>query len=340
MRAVADRIAGPRQAPRDTTQAMKLAALFVGLVMVTGCEKASDKPSGALAGDESTLLQYLPAGSIALFGGNYVKFQNYLANSPLQTLIDKLDTRSPGLSEWMKCWADELPNLTMMGSVRMQRGKVEMRYVMKGIDLAALERCSGKAKFPTAMDADKKYMSYEMTTTGPTLKGGYLVVADGTIYTRQTMAVGAPTVTPVSRADLEGDLASLDGKTAAMDAQLVAAMSDLDRSTAMWFVGSGANTPIADKVGLVKGTFDLANGIAVDVRAEMKDSALADKVETGAAEAKTKASALGGVAENVIQSVKVDRKGDWLRFRVSIDNAKLAALIEQVSPLLGMLGAR
>jgi hypothetical protein len=142
------------------------------------------------------------------------------------------------------------------------------------------------------------------------------------------------------RADLEADVANLGGKTAVMDKQLVAAMADLDRSTAMWFVGSGANTPIADKVGLVKGTFDLASGIAVDVRAEMKDSALADKVEKGVAEGKKKSSAIGGAAQDVIESVKVDRKGDWLRFTVSIDNAKLTALIEQVTPMLGMLGGR
>jgi hypothetical protein len=151
---------------------------------------------------------------------------------------------------------------------------------------------------------------------------------------------GVPTVAPVVRAELEADLASLDGKTAAMDKQLVAAMADLDRSTAMWFVGSGANTPIGDKLGLVKGTFDLANGIAVDVRVEMKDSALADKVETGVAEAKKKSSAIGGAAKDVIESVKVDRKGDWLRFTLAIDNPKLTAVIEQVTPMLGMLGGR
>lgn len=330
------------RAARATTAAMKLAALFVGLVMVTGCEKAGDgKASGALRGDETALLQYLPAGSIALFGGNYVKFQNYLASSPLQKVFDKMSTTSPGLAEWMKCWADELPNLTMIGSVRMQLGTVEMRYVMKGIDLAALEKCSAKAKFPTAMDADKKYMSYEMTTAAQTMKGGYLLVADGTIYTRQTMGLGAaPTVAPTVRADLEGDLAALDGKTAALDTQLVAAMSDLDRSTSMWFVGSGANTPIADKVGLVKGTFDIANGVSIDVRVEMKDSALADKVDKGVADAKQKSGAIGGAAKDVIEAVKVDRKGDWIRFQLSIDNPKLAALIEQITPMLGALGGR
>ncbi|MEO7092161.1 MAG: hypothetical protein ABI175_02845, partial [Polyangiales bacterium] len=314
----------------------------VGLVLVAGCEKSGgDKPSGALAGDETALLQYMPAGSVALFGGNYIKFQNYLANSPLQKLVEKMNTQSPGLSEWMKCWSEELPNLTMMGSLQLKSATAEIRYLMKGIDLAVVERCSTKAKFPTTMEADKKYMSYEMAVNGQTLKGGYLVVADGTLYTRMTMGLGGvPQVASVGRADLDSDLASLDGKTAAMDTQLVAAMADIDRSTAMWFVGSGANTPIADKVGLVKGTFDLANGIALDVRAEMKDSALADKVERGVEEAKKKAGAFGGAAADVIESIKVSRKADWLRFQLSIDNPKLTALIEQITPMLGMLGGR
>lgn len=321
---------------------MKLGALLVGLVLVAGCEKAADKPAGAAAGDETALLSYLPAGSVALFGGNYVKFQNYLASSPLQKVFDKMNTQSPGLSAWMKCWSDEMPRLVMVGSLRLTGGQIEMRYVMKGIDLPALERCSAKAKFPTAMDADQKYMSYEMVSVGQTVKGGYLVVADGTVYTRQQMmAVGSkPTVTPATRADLEADLAGLAGKTAVQDKQLVAAMEDLDRTTAMWFVGSGANTPLSDKVGLVKGTFDIANGIAIDVRAEVKDVALADQAEQGIASAKQRSSALGEPMKTVIEGVKLERKGPWLRVTLAIDNPTLTALIDQVAPMLGMIGAR
>ncbi len=319
---------------------MKLATLAVGLVLISACEKASEKaPSGAPGADETALLQYLPAGSVALFGGNYMKFQNYLANSPLQKLFQKLDTKSPGMSDWMKCWSEEMPQLVMVGSVRLAGRQVEMRYVMKGIDLAALERCSSKAKFPTVKDPDGKYLGYEMTTMGQTMKGGYLVVADGTVYTRQLMAVGGtPAVTPVTRSDLEGDLKSLDGKTAAMDTQLVAAMGDLDRKSAMWFVGSGASTPVADKIGLVKGTFDIANGIGIDVRVEMKDAALADRVEQGVSEAKQRSSSIGGAAQGVVEAIKLDRKGTWLRFTLAIDNQQLTALIDQISPMLGVLG--
>ena len=321
---------------------MKLAALFVGLVMVAGCEKASEnKPSGAVVADETAMLQYLPAGSSALFGGNYMQMRSYLANSPINKLFDKVNAQSPGFSEWMKCWSEELPKLAMIGSVRMNLGKLEMRYVMKGVDIDALERCSAKAKFPTVKSDDKKYLSYEMTTMGQTLKGGYLVVGDNIIYSRQTMALGGvPSVAPVAREDLASDLQSLGGKTAAMDTQLVQAMADLDRTSAMWFVGSGANTPIADKVGLVKGTFDIKDGLAIDVRVEMKDSALADKVEQGVAEAKKRSDSIGGAAKDVIEAVKVDRKGDWIRVQLSIDNAKLAALIDQVTPMMGMFGAR
>lgn len=317
---------------------MKLAALLVGLVLVGGCEKA-EKSSGPLAGDEAALLQYLPAGSTALFGGNYAKFQTYLATSPLQKLMEKMSSISPGMSEWMKCWAEEMPKLSMVGSLRLEMPAAQVHYVMKGIDLAALERCSMQAKFPSQMDADKKYLSYEMTTMGQTLKGGYLVVADGTIYTRQTMTVGGatPTVAPVTRADLEGDLAKLGGKTAAMDTLLVAAMADVDRSAPMWFVASGANTPVSDKVGLVKGSFDLANGVSVDLRAEMKDSALADKIEQGVAQAKQNTSAMGP-AKALVEAMQLSRKGDWLRFTLSIDRETLSALIDQVLPMMGALG--
>ncbi len=321
---------------------MKLAVLCVGLVVAVGCEKSpGDKASGALGADETALLQYLPAGSVALFGGNYIKFQNYIANSPLQKLVEKMNTAAPGMAEWMKCWSDELPQLTMMGSLHLRGRQLEMRYVMKGIELAALERCSTKAKFPTAMDPDKKYMGYEMTTLGQTLKGGYLVAADGVVYTRQLMALGAaPTVAPIVRADLEGDLKSLDGKTAAMDTQLVAAMADLDRSKAMWFAASGANTPLGDKVGLVKGSFDIANGIGIDVRAELKDTALADQIEQGIGRAKKESGSIGGAAKTIIEGIQLDRKGAWIRVTLSIDNPTLTALVEQITPMLGMMGAR
>ena len=338
MRALADRIARHREAARATTPTMKLAALLVGLVLVTGCEKSGSdaKASGALSGDESSLLEHLPKGSVALFGGNYMKFQHYLASSPLAKAMELMEKSMPGMSDWLNCWVEEIPNVQMMGSVRIQAPTVMMQFAMKGLEVSTLQKCTKKASFASTLDPDGKYLSFEMPSINGPVKGGYLVLADGTIYTRQSMTMrGKPLAVTVTRAELEADIAALTAGTAQSDTLLVDSMAKVDRSKAMWFVGSGANTPISDKLGLVRGTIDIAGGLTFDLTAEVKDHAIADKIEKTVGDAKEQADRLGGSIGEMIKAMKLTRTNDTLRFLLSINDKQLSEVVKQIGPLMG-----
>lgn len=321
---------------------MKLTAALVGLLLVAACEKSGPgemKASGALSSKESALLAYLPAGSTALFGGNYMKFQNFLQNSPLANVMATLDKTSPGINEWMKCWI-ELPNIQMLGSVQIETGAATMRFVMTGVGFDALAACSQRAKFTSAIDPDKQYMGFQMPSAAGEIKTGYLLLPGGAIYSRQSIPLRQPMVpAPVAREDLEADQKALASGTAEKDTALVTAMAKVDRSKAMWFVGSGAGTPISDKLGLVFGTFDIANGLAIDVSAELRQPALADKIEEGVGEAKKQVDKIGGAAGEVVKSLQVSRKGDTLRFALAISNDQLTAVMAQLAPMMGAMGA-
>ncbi|CAN5730614.1 hypothetical protein BH11MYX3_BH11MYX3_37730 [soil metagenome] len=322
---------------------MKLSALVVGLLLVSSCEKsgpAEMNESGAPSKDESALLQYLPPGSTALFGGNYMKFQNFLQNSPLAKVMASLDKSSPGINEWMKCWID-FSDIKMLGSVAIKTGAAEMRFAMTGVTFAQLETCAKRASFTSVIDPDNKYMGFEMPTAAGTMKTGYLLLPSGAIYTRQAIPLKQPMVpAPVVRADLEADMAALASGTAEKDTALIAAMKKVDRKKAMWFVGSGAGTPVSDKLGLVSGTFDLATGLAMDVSAELKQSALADKIEQGVAEAKKQVDKIGGATGEVVKALQVSRKGDTIRMVLSISNDQLTAMMAQLGPMMGGMGGR
>src|SRR5688572_15342313 len=119
---------------------------LVALVLAVGCEKSgpATKGSGAVAASESELLSSLPAGNTLLFGGNYMMFQKYIETSPIGSMMAMVDKSAPGILEWTNCWAD-LPNITMMGAVKVAGSEVVMRFAMKGVDLPALEKCAQKA---------------------------------------------------------------------------------------------------------------------------------------------------------------------------------------------------
>src|SRR3954464_14035086 len=117
---------------------MKLAAMAIGLVVLASCEKASTtegKASGALTPAELELIHQLPSSSAVLLGGNFIKFQHYMQRPPFSTLTAGLDSQAPGLSEWLGCYS-ELPAHMMLSGVGLAGGQLEMRYLIKGVELA------------------------------------------------------------------------------------------------------------------------------------------------------------------------------------------------------------
>ena len=333
MRALADGHAGDRA--RATTEVMRPSSLIVALLLVSSCGKSATvvdgTGSGALTGDEKELLHYLPAGASALFGGNFIKFQNYLQTSPFAKLLSSLDKSTPGIDAWATCWAT-LPNNTLVGAVMVKAAGAELRFVMKGIDFAQLQACATKASFPFILDPDGKYLGLDMWSSAGPVKGGYLKLPNGALYSRQSLPfVGGQLPPAVERAGLEADIAALSSGTLENDTTLLAEATKVDHGKAIWFVGSGAGTPLAGKVGTFGGTLEISKGLAFDVHVELTDKALADKVGSTILDAKDSGDQLGGAIGDVVKRLQFSRTGDTLRLSVAMTELELAAIVEQIA---------
>jgi hypothetical protein len=244
-----------------------------------------------------------------------------------------MEKYGPGMTEWMKCFTD-LKNLQLAGSGELKGKGIELRMVFTGAKLDDIKRCADKAGYKATPDADGKFLAIDLPAPAGTQ--GYLVLPGGALYTRQSMIISAvPTVTPASRAELEADIASVGKANATDDKALQALVAKVDRSKTVWFVGTGANTPIADKLGEVYGSFDIASGLAADVTIQLKDSELLTKLEDGVKEMKKMSDQLPGDFKDVVEGLKFTRDGDHARFAIKISETQLAGIIKQA----GMFGA-
>lgn len=315
--------------------------LCAGAFALGACEKdsgLSSKTSGSIRPGESTLLQHLPSGNVGLFGGNYLRIQDFFQNSAFSKFMGNLDQVSPGLKEWTTCFVETgSRKLEMLGALSYADDGVTMRYVMKGFGVDDVRACAKKAGFPVDVDADGKFVSIGMATAMGPVRTGYLVLHDGSLLTRSSMPI-PPTgmiATQTSRADLEADVAAAAKGTAADDTSLVAEMARIDRDRAVWFVADASNTPIGDKLGQMRGWIDINKGLAFDVSFQLKDSAMAEEVARGIPEMKKQADILGKEVGDVIRGIKFERKGDRLRFALKVSEQQLERLMEQLAPFMG-----
>ena len=93
------------------------------------------RDEGPLSRDEVAMLAHLPAGNVALFGGNYLRFQKYMSDSPLSRLVGSLPSAGPGMTAWLNCFIDA-KGVHMLGTVKVDAGHVDMRMVMTGMELS------------------------------------------------------------------------------------------------------------------------------------------------------------------------------------------------------------
>jgi hypothetical protein len=315
--------------------------LCAGVLALAGCEKdsgLSSKTSGSIKANERSLLQHLPGGNVGLFGGNYLRIQDWLQNSAFAKFMGDLESVQPGLKEWTNCFVTTgSRSLVMLGAVAYEGDTLTMRYVMKGFGVDDVKACAQKAGYPVEVDADGKYVSIGMATAMGPMRTGYLVLDDGALMTRTAMAMppSAMVPTPTTRADLEADQALRSKGTAADDASLVAELARIDRDRAVWFVADASDTPIGDKLGSLRGWIDIGGGIAMDVSFQLKDAAMADEISRGIPEMKKQAGILGKDVADVIKSIQFEQKGDRLRFAVKISEAQLERMMEQMAPFMG-----
>src|SRR5438105_829479 len=108
-----------------TSRALVLASVLA----IAGCEKGTSG-SGALAADDAALLKDLPAGNVALVGGNYMKLQNFMQSS-LGKMVRDVGSKvsgNEGMAKWMDCFA-KFPKLRLVGGLAVRPKGFEMRMV-------------------------------------------------------------------------------------------------------------------------------------------------------------------------------------------------------------------
>lgn len=312
--------------------------LCCALASATACEKADEpKGSGALAAADLELFESLPGSSNVLFGGNYMKLQDFMASSALGKFAERSTSQlGPGMKEWMSCFLD-LKNVKVAGAVSAANKGAELRMVFSGATVKDLEACAKKASFATAVAPDGKFIAISIPSPAGPQDAGYLTLANGAIYTRQAFALlgsSSPSVTQSTRAELEADIAAIK-ESAADNKKLQGILAKVDRTKTLWFAGSGEGTPIADKVGELYGSIEIAPGVAVDVSAQLKDESMAKELESGIADAKQSAGKMPAEMRSLIEGIKFKRDGGRIRFAVKVTDAQLETILKQAGPMMG-----
>jgi hypothetical protein len=309
---------------------------LVALLLAAGCEKSGPKASGEASAEELAALAAMPRNADFAFGGNFLRLQKYLAQTPLGKVMNTLEAAAPGMKRWTDCLGDN-KDLVMVGTVEAATS-VELRFVMTHITIDDLEKCAKAAEFTATVDPDRKYIAIQVSGDLGT-KLGYLVIPNG-IYGKQTLKVGMAKAeaVPLDRARFEADLAAAKQDNATQNTNLMAAIAKVDRTKAMWFAGNAAATPIGTKVGEVFGSLDFGDGMKIDVLASMKEEKLAKQIVTGFEDAKDAAGLLGADMKGILNSIKITLDGSQLRFRLELTNAQLETLLSKMAPMMGGRG--
>jgi len=307
-----------------TTTLMACAALALA-----ACEQADAGASGPLGGSDTTLLAGVPSGNVALFGGNYMKFQNFMQSWAGQVTGRMLAQSGGGeaLQKWITCFAG-IDHVQMLGGVAWSDAGVLMRSAFRGMTLDDVSRCASQSGLTATPDPDGKYVAVQVPIMGTTLTYGYLQLADGALYTRQSMKLGAGVggVGSASRADLEADVASLAKGNAADDTQLLDLAAKVDRRHAFWFAGALGATPLADKVGDLYGSLDFDGGLQGDATLTIADDGLASKITGGFDMARKMSDRLPADIRSALDGIHIDRNGKQVHVRVALTADQMTAL--------------
>lgn len=319
---------------------VSLWASAVAFLFVAACEK--DHATQVDSGD-TALFAHVPAGQDVLWGGNYTKVQSVFEN--MGPLFDQMGSGGHIMSQWMTCFGklSDLPKSKFVGGAHIADGGVTLTFAMSGFTVDDIAKCGNDAGLATKIDADHKFVAIDMPRMGtqPQLTLGYLVLSDGSLYSRESFKLGlAPSFTVPSRAELEADIAGLGGTSAASDPMLASLGGKVDRVKTVWFIATGAKTPLAGRLGEVYGTLDMKSGIAFDVTAQLLEKADADKAEEGVATIKGMAEQVPAEFKEVIKSIQLQRTGDHLHLHLALSAEQLEHLMSQLGTMIPGAGAR
>jgi hypothetical protein len=303
---------------------MKLFAVVMACALLGACEKAGDHK----APDDYALFKDLPGGNTLLVGGNYMKLQGFM-DSTLGKMTEKMmastGTDPAAYKAWSACFID-MPHMTMAGGIKLA-GALELRFAFRGMTIADVAGCAGKAGYPTKVDPDGKYVGVDVPGPGgQTMPAGYFALPDGTLLFDQQMRLGlAPTFVAGSRAQLEAIAGKLATDNATGDKHLLELAEKADHHKTFWFAGTAANTPFADKVGDAYGAFDMRDGgMAVDATIAFTDGSLAAYFADSITKAKQNDAFLPPVVKSVIDAVKIERTDGTVHVAASLTAKQLS----------------
>jgi len=331
-----------------TTRSLLVSALAAASLFTAACEKAGNKSSGALGGDDVALLKQIPGDNVALFGGNYMKMQDFMNTSFGKGMEDltKAGAAAAGtefkgdLHAYFSCFSS-IKTMRMVAGLGLDNG-MTMHMALSGITLQQIKDCADKSQQKATLDPDGKFLTIDAYAPGGNMPSaiGYLQVAGGALTMRMTMGLpglgGIPKVAVASRADLEADTAAAAKKSAADDSALVSQLGKLDRSKTVWFAGSGKGTPLATKLGDVSGTMDFGNGLTIDTTVQLTDSKLVKQVDEGMAQLKQMKDQIPPDFRSILDALKYDKSGDTVHFALAVNDEQLGKLMKQMSGMAGM----
>jgi hypothetical protein len=315
------------------------ASVMACVMALAACGKGGGaKGSGAISQDELGLFRELPGNNVALFGGNYMKMQNFMSSTIGKSLTASMkDEKSEA---WMTCFTS-FKDMKIVGGIASAGKDVTMRIVFSGLKPQDIADCAKKGDFKTTLDADGKFVSVDVAAAGMTVNQGYLSLPSGKMYSRTTISLGGlPSFSSGSRADLEADIQQSTKVTAADDTKVVGLLAKVDRSKTFWFAGTAKDTPLADKLGEVYGSVDLDGGMAIDVTVQLNDGKMVDKIEEGVKEAKKMSDKMPGDLKGVIDGLEFSRDGDHVRFADKLTEAQLTNLMSLGGMGMGGMGRK
>jgi hypothetical protein len=313
-------------------------------VLVVGvfaaCEKTrapQPKGSGTLSPAELELFKYLPKGQPVYFAGDYSKLHDVMSGGLGQFTTAIADKLSPAMATMTKCLATPHGMKSAMAMTYVDK-TLEDRFVIDGLKIADVAKCGQDSGLKTTVDADNRFVSVEMPMPNGTLDFSYFALPNGPLYIHQTVTLSAKALPKMAtRAECEADLAALGHNTAAEDADFNALASKADRTKTAWFVGSGAGTPLADKLNQAYGSIDATSGLAVDITVGLVRVADAEKLEQGVGQLRKMSDQLPASFKDVVAALKFDRSGDRVHVALALTDAQVKSVTDQLGGMIGSL---
>jgi hypothetical protein len=294
---------------------MKICALAVSLCALVACEKAQKTTSRPLDPEDVALLHDVPAGNIALIGGNYLRMQEFM-QSALESLAQRAVGSGSGAMEafhmWSACFLEAPGPMRVVGGVAIKPA-LEAHFATRGITIDKVAECATKAGYPNTIDPDHKFIALTLPQPGgKSMQTGYLQLPDGALYMAMQIAPGPPRgLVPTTRANLEAATANLATTSAADDTALLDLAAKTNRSKMMWFAMFSTGTSFADKLQDAYGSLDLdAQAMHVDAILHFKEAAIATKFDQGIDQVRKLAAQMRPGLKSLLDGITLTQAGD------------------------------